>query len=53
LLFNIHVEQAINGCKEYCTEIKVNGLRIQMLRFANDIVIVVQDEINLKRALER
>ena len=30
----------------------VNGLRIQMLRFADDIAIIAQDEINLKRALE-
>jgi len=27
-------------------------MRIQMLRFADDIVIIVQDEVNLKRALE-
>jgi len=27
-------------------------VRIQMLRFADDIAIVAQDEINLKRALE-
>jgi len=53
LLFNICIEQAINECKEYCTAIKVNGGRIQMLRFADDVVIIVQDGINLKRALER
>jgi len=49
-LFNIYIEQAINECKEYCTGIKVNGVRIQMLRFADDIAIIAQDEI--KRALE-
>jgi len=27
-------------------------MRIQMLRFADEIVIIAQDEINLKRALE-
>ena len=27
-------------------------MRIQMLRFADDIAIIAQDEINLKRALE-
>ena len=53
LLFNIYIEQVINECKEYCPEIKVNGMRIQMLRFADDIAIIAQDEINLKRALER
>ena len=52
LLFNIYIEQAINECKEYCTGIKVNGVRIQMLRFADVIVIIEQDEINSKRALE-
>lgn len=51
-LFNIYIEQAKNKCKEYCTGIKVNGMRIQILRFADDIAIVVQDETNLKRALE-
>ena len=30
----------------------MNGARIQMLRFADGIVIIAQDEINLKRALE-
>ena len=43
LLFNIYIEQAINECKEYCIGIKVNGVRIQMLRFADDIVIIAQD----------
>ena len=28
------------------------GMRIEMLRFADDITIIVQDKINLKRALE-
>jgi hypothetical protein len=37
----------------YCTGIKVNGLRIQMLKFADDIAVIVQGEINLKRAIER
>ena len=35
-----------------CTGIKVNGMRIQMLRFAEDIAIIAQEEINLKRTLE-
>jgi len=42
-LFNIYIEQAINECKEYCTGIKVNGVRTQMLRFADDIAIIAQD----------
>jgi hypothetical protein len=52
LLFNIYIEQVINECKEYCIGIKVIGMRIEMLRFADDIAIIAQDEINLKRALE-
>jgi hypothetical protein len=51
LRFNIYIEHTINGCKEYCTGVKVNGVRIQMLRFPDDIAIKAQDEINLKRAL--
>ena len=43
LLFNIYIEQAINDCKEYCTGVKVNGVRIQMQRFADDIAIIAQD----------
>jgi uncharacterized protein YdcH (DUF465 family) len=46
------MEQAINECREYSTGIKVSGMRTQKLRFADDIGITVQDEINLKRALE-
>jgi hypothetical protein len=52
LLFNIYVQQAINECKECCSGIKVNRIRIQMLSFADDIAIMAQGEINLKRALE-
>jgi len=31
----------------------LNGMDIQMLRFADDIAIKAQEKINLKRALER
>jgi len=48
----IYKEQAINECKEIYPGIKVNEVRIQMLRFADDMTVVAQDEINLKRALE-
>jgi hypothetical protein len=53
LLFDIYIyiEHTINECTEYCTGIKVNRMRIQMIRFA-DVAIIVQDEINLKRVLE-
>jgi hypothetical protein len=53
LLFNIYeyIEQAINEYKEYCIGIKVNGMRIQMLKFVDDIAIIAQDEINLNRTL--
>jgi len=52
LIFNIYKEQAINEYKEYCTGMKVNGMRIQKLRFADNIAIIAQDKMNLKRALE-
>ena len=50
LLFSTYIEQAINDYKEYCTGIEANGVRTQMLRFADDMAIVGQGEINLKRA---
>ena len=53
LLFYIYTEQTINERNEHCTRIKVNGKGIGMLSFANDIEIKAQDELNLKRALER
>jgi len=46
------IEQAINECEQYCTGIRVNGVRIRMLRFAGDIMIIAQDETNLKGLLE-
>jgi hypothetical protein len=30
----------------------VNGMRIQMVKFADDIAIIAQDEINFIRTLE-
>lgn len=51
-LFNIYIEKAIAKCKEYCTGILLNGFRVQMLRFADDIAVIAPDEFNLKRTLE-
>ena len=53
LLFSIYIEQAINECKEYCTGIKVNGVRIQMIRFADDIAIIARDEIHFKKSIRQ
>jgi hypothetical protein len=53
LLFNAYIEQDINEYKEYCTGIKVNGTRIQILKFAYDIAIIAQDKIDLKRAFKK
>ena len=36
----------------YCTGIKENGVRIQIVRFTDDTAIIGQDEINLRRTLE-
>jgi hypothetical protein len=51
LLFDIEIEQDIDGRKEYCTEMKVNGVRILTLNLQMISAIVAQDETNLKRAL--
>jgi retron-type reverse transcriptase len=40
LLMNSYIEQATNECKEYCTEIEVNGMMLQMLRFADVTAII-------------
>ena len=52
LVLNIYTEQALNECKEYCTRIKAKGMRIQMLRFADDIAVIAQEETNLKITLD-
>jgi hypothetical protein len=36
----VYTEKAIKEYKEYCTGIKVHGMRIQTLRFADDIAII-------------
>jgi hypothetical protein len=46
LLFNIYIEKVINKFKEFCTGMKMNGVRIQMLSFTDDIAIIAEDEIN-------
>ena len=46
LLCNVYREQVIHDCKEYCTGIKMNGVRIQMPRFADDTAILAQGEVN-------
>jgi oligoribonuclease NrnB/cAMP/cGMP phosphodiesterase (DHH superfamily) len=38
LLFNIYVGKVINESKEYCTEIKVNGMRKRTLESLDDIL---------------
>jgi hypothetical protein len=47
LLFNtylyMYIEQAINEFKEYCPGIKLNVMRIQVRRFADNIAIIAQD----------
>jgi len=42
LLFNLYKEQAIHECQECCTGINLTGVRIQMLRFADDVPIIAQ-----------
>jgi len=52
VLFNIYIEQAINKCKG-CPGIKVTGVRLHMLMFADDVAIIVQNEINLKKTITK
>ena len=52
-LFNVYIEHAMKECKEKCIPgIKVNGKRIQMLRFADDIAILAGSKVCLQRALD-
>jgi hypothetical protein len=47
--------KAVEKIKTHCVFsnfIKINGMRIEMLMFADDTAIMAQVEINLKRALE-
>jgi hypothetical protein len=39
----MYIEQAINECKEFALEKKLNGMRIQVLTFADGIDIIAQD----------
>lgn len=50
VILNIYIQQAINDCKGNYTGIKINGERLRMIRFADDIVIVFPVEQNLKRS---
>jgi hypothetical protein len=43
MLSNIYTEKAINECKEYCTGITVNAMRIHTLKFADGIAVIAQD----------
>ena len=45
LFFYIYIEKALNEFKEYCTVIKVNGVRIQTLRFADGMAIIARNEM--------
>jgi hypothetical protein len=36
----INIYKAINECTGHCTGVEVNGIRIQMLRLADDIAII-------------
>jgi hypothetical protein len=48
----------MNECKVYCTGVKVNGMRIEVLRITDDIAIIAQDStrqlhINEKNGLQQ
>ncbi|KAI5718650.1 hypothetical protein M8J77_024598 [Diaphorina citri] len=53
-LFNVYVQEAINHIKEDTNVgIKIHGEKIDMLRFADDIAIITENENDLQRILER
>lgn len=53
LIFNAYIQEAIDIIRERIQlGIKVNGYRIDMLRFADDIAIIAENEKDLKTLLE-
>jgi len=45
-LFNLYVEETLKEVrKENIGGIKVNGMLVQMLRFADDIVVIAESEL--------
>jgi len=53
LIFNAYIQEAIDIIREKIQlGIKVNGYRIDMLRFADDIAIIAENEKDLKTLLE-
>ena len=53
IIFNMYIEEAMNKVKEgSCNEgIKIHGERIIMLRFADDIVLLAENEKSLQETL--
>jgi len=48
-LFNLYVQEAINKVREVIeVGIRINGERIDMLRFADDIEVITNNEEYLK-----
>jgi len=53
ILFNMYIEEAVNEVKEGCYNegINIQGERILMLRFADDIVLLAENEKSLQKIL--
>ncbi|VVC46280.1 Reverse transcriptase domain [Cinara cedri] len=52
-LFNLYVQEAVNKVREEIeVGIRINGERIDMLRFADDIAVITDNEEDLQNILE-
>jgi hypothetical protein len=52
LIFNVYIQEAIDTIKdETQLGVKVNGYRINIWRFVDDIAIIVENETNLTKLL--
>ena len=51
-LFNLFIEEVIRSVKEKTKGIKINGRKIQRIRFADDIVIIEDSEKGIKKMIQ-
>uniref|UniRef100_A0A8D8Y198 Craniofacial development protein 2 n=1 Tax=Cacopsylla melanoneura TaxID=428564 RepID=A0A8D8Y198_9HEMI len=51
-LFNVFIEEAMNEVKEKTEGVKVNGVKVHCIRFADDVVLLAEDEESMNQMLE-
>ena len=52
-LFNLYTEKIIREVIHESDGVKIGGIRISNLRYANDMVLVADSEINLQNLIEK